>query len=57
LPAFSLLCGLEIGLIANGERLLEETVERFNLPELPYQFAKVQILPSYRTAGLELAIS
>ncbi|HOX22073.1 MAG TPA: hypothetical protein PLL10_01305, partial [Elusimicrobiales bacterium] len=32
MPAFSLCCGLQIGIIANGEKLLEETVERFDLP-------------------------
>ncbi|MFA5161847.1 MAG: hypothetical protein WC421_06340 [Elusimicrobiales bacterium] len=56
MPAFSLLCGLQIGIIANGERLLTETVESFGLPDYARHTLKVPIPPSYRTTGLQLAI-
>jgi len=52
IPAFSLLCGLQIDYIANGERLLEETAERFDLPDFARYAPKLQIPPSYQTTGL-----
>jgi len=54
MPAFSLLCELQIGIIANGERLLEETAESFGLPDYARHTLKIQIPPSYRRTGLQL---
>jgi hypothetical protein len=55
MPAFSLRCGLQIGIIANGEKLLAETAESFGLPDYARHTSKVQIPPSYQTTGLQLA--
>ena len=54
IPQFSIVLDYALELIANGEKMLEETGDAFNLPMDVHNLAKIQI-PSFLNGGITTA--